>query len=285
MKFTKLQGAGNDFILIEADDNGHDWASLARDICRRRYHIGADGLLLLMSPTTADWRMRIFNSDGSEAEACGNGLRCLVRYIIERKSSQNNAVTNLTIETMAGIRQARISRDHGGQAEIQVGLGSPGFDATEIPVTTTKEAPGVVDINNILRLPITVADLELKLCLVSMGNPHAVYFIDTPVADFPLARIGLEVENHRRFPQRTNFEVVRHLGDSEFEARVWERGVGETLACGSGAAAIAVAARKLGLAGSPTDIHLPGGTLNVEWDGRGEVLLGGPAKIVYDGVF
>ena len=284
MKFTKLQGAGNDFILIETDDNGRNWASLARDICRRRFHIGADGILLLMPSTTADYRMRIFNADGSEAEACGNGLRCLVRYIVSRKAEDCD-ITRLMIETTSGVRETRISRGHSGSVAIQVGLGHPRFEAKAIPVTLPKDRSGIVDIKNMMRILVKVADLDITLHLVSMGNPHAVYFTDTPVADFPLTRIGLEIETHRCFPQRTNFEIARRIKDGQLEARVWERGVGETLACGSGAAAIAVAARKLGLSGDRTDIRLPGGTLNVEWDGEGELMLGGPTEIVCTGEF
>lgn len=152
-------------------------------------------------------------------------------------------------------------------------------------MTLPKDGAGIVDINKVLRIPVTVADLDITLHLVSMGNPHAIHFIDTPVADFPLARIGLEIENHRCFPQRTNFEIAHRIKNGQLEARVWERGVGETLACGSGAAAIAVAARKLGLSGDRTDIRLPGGTLNVEWDGEGELMLGGPTEIVCTGEF
>ena len=282
MDFTKLQGVGNDFVLVETDDTSRDWAYLSQSFCDRRFGIGADGLVLLMASNKADFRMRIFNSDGSEAEACGNGLRCLIRYILERGLADASA-EELVIETMAGVRKARIKRTENGLPVIQVGLGSPVFKAEDIPVNLDDGSGEEVDIKYPLSRIITVNNCELMLHFVSMGNPHAIYFTEQPVVAFPLAQMGHEVEHHRMFPQRTNFEVVRVLGQGRIEARVWERGVGETLACGSGAAAIAVAARLLGYTGDSVDIKLPGGILHVDWAGQGEVLLSGPAEIVFTG--
>jgi diaminopimelate epimerase len=281
MNFAKLQGAGNDFVLVETGDEGRDWAKLAVAICNRRFGVGADGLLLLLPSEAADVGMRIFNADGSEAEACGNGLRCLVRYALDRGLVAGGA-SEVSIETVAGIRSARIRGKSGGKPEIQVSLGAPRFKAKDIPVSLGK-SPDLVDIKSMLGYTVTVESNELGLNFVSMGNPHAVHFLGQPVADFPLAQLGPRVEYHEIFPQRTNFEIARVLSWGEIESRVWERGVGETLACGSGAAAVAVAAQLRGLVGHRVAVKLPGGVLDVAWDGSGEVFLGGPAEMVFTG--
>jgi len=272
MNFAKLQGTGNDFVLVEAGEKRRDWPELAKAICQRHLGIGADGLLLLLSSEKADLGMRVFNPDGSEAEACGNGLRCLVRYALEKELASAQAA-EISIETMAGIRKARLQ----GRA-IRVAMGEPRFSAKEIPVTLeAKVAEPILD------YPLTVDGSTLKLSFVAMGNPHAVCFIEQSLADFPLAQLGPKVENHPVFPQRTNFEVARVISSKLIEARVLERGVGETLACGSGACAVAVLARLKGYTDGQVDIKLPGGTLGVEWDGKGEVALSGPAEIVFIG--
>ena len=284
MDFTKLEGAGNDFVLVETSDTHRDWSRLAIATCNRHFGIGADGLLLLMPSETADVRMCMFNPDGSEAEACGNGLRCLVKYVISRKLlGDGGAQEFLFIETKDGIRKAIVSQSAGKEINIQVSMGAPKFKAGEIPVAIEASDRGLVDIKSMLNYTTTVDDWKLPLNLVSMGNPHAVYFTEQPVVSFPLARIGPEIERHGIFPQRVNFEVARLTSRQQIEARVWERGAGETLACGTGSCAIAVAARLHGFIDSTVAIKLPGGILNLEWDGTGEVLLGGPTEIVFTG--
>ncbi|MBA7655099.1 Diaminopimelate epimerase [subsurface metagenome] len=281
MNFTKLQGAGNDFILVEADKQQLNWSKLAIAMCHRHFGIGADGLLLLYSDKTA-LKMRMFNPDGSEAEACGNGLRCLVKYALDKKLADSKAAS-ISVVTKAGIRKARL-HTKGNKTIIQTGMGEPKFGAKDIPVTVE---PGADSSSKpILDYPLTIEGRKLALSFVSMGNPHAVYFEQEPVADFPLSQIGPRVERHPLFPNRTNFEVARVLEHNQIEARVWERGVGETLACGSGACAIAIIAiiAKLhGYTNGKVDIRLPGGTLSVEWGGAGEVFLSGPAEIVFSG--
>lgn len=284
MDFTKLEGAGNDFVLVETSDTHRDWSRLAIAVCNRHFGIGADGLLLLLPSEAADFRMCMFNPDGSEAEACGNGLRCLVKYVISKKlPGDGGAQGFLSIETKDGIRRAIVNRPAGRRSNIQVSMGTPRFKAGEIPVAIEESDRGLVDIKSMLNYTITVDDWKLPLDLVSMGNPHAVYFTAQPVVNFPLARIGPEVEQHGIFPHRVNFEVARLTSRGQIDARVWERGAGETLACGTGACAIAVAARLHGLIDSTVAIKLPGGILDVEWDGTGEVLLGGPTGIVFTG--
>jgi len=280
LKFTKLQSAGNDFVLIENDYKKQDWAKLAVAVCDRHFGVGADGLLLFLPAENADVGMRIFNTDGSEAEACGNGLRCLVKYVAERGLVDSDKA-EITIDTVAGIRQARITQQNGVVGNIQVGMGKPEFEAAKIPVAVEVGKGRVVDI--ISDYPLEVIGRELSLSFIAMGNPHAIYFQQQPVAEFPLANIGHLVEKHKLFPRRVNFEVARVVNRQSIEVRVWERGVGETLACGSGACAVAVSAQLLGYADNPVCIRLPGGTLEVEWSGAGEVLLSGPAEIVFDG--
>jgi diaminopimelate epimerase len=272
MNFTKLQGAGNDFLLVE-ERKRLNLPKLAQVMCDRHFGIGADGLLLLSSDK-AKLRMRVFNPDGSEAEVCGNGLRCLVKYALD-KGLVDKKAAEISIETKAGVRKARL-HNKGKTTIIQLGMGKPEFGAKDIPVALEAKPGPILD------YPLTIEGRKLALGFVSMGNPHAVCFIKQPVADFPLSRIGPEVENHPIFPRRTNFEIARVLSRKQIEARVWERGAGETLACGSGACAIAVLAKVHGYIDSRVDIRLPGGTLGVEWDG-GEVFFSGPAEIVFSG--
>ena len=282
MNFTKLQGAGNDFILVEAGEISRDWSPMAVAICDRHFGIGADGLLLLLPSDSADFQMQIFNADGSEAEACGNGLRCLVKYIVDT-GLVDSETQEISVETAAGIRKARIYRATGKPAKIQIGMGEPKFRAEDIPVVIETEKGSTVDIKPILSHRLVIEGRELLLNFVSMGNPHAIYFCQHPVSDFPLSQLGPEVERHKMFPNRTNFEVANVISRGQIEARVWERGVGQTLACGTGACAVAVAAQLLGYIDSKVGVKLPGGILEVEWNRGGEVLLGGPAEIVFTG--
>ena len=282
MKFTKMQGAGNDFVLVESDDRQRDWASVAVAMCDRHYGIGADGLLLLLPSDLADFQMRIFNADGSEANACGNGLRCLVKYFIDG-SLTNPGTRELSVETRAGVREARIYQAADKVIKIQVAMGTPKFEAKDIPVVIKEGEGSIVYIKSLITYSITVDSRQMPLSLVSVGNPHAVYFCPNPVSDFPLSQLGPKIEQHKIFPRGVNFEVVRVLDRQQIEARVWEKGVGETLACGSGACAITVAARLHGHVDDRVGVQLPGGLLEVEWDGVGEVLLSGAAETVFSG--
>jgi diaminopimelate epimerase len=283
MKFSKLQATGNDFILVDARTMKGEWSKLAQAMCGRHFGVGADGLILVQSSTSADLKMRIFNSDGSEAEVSGNGLRCFARYAIEKgligkmssRAGQGNRT--LTIETLSGIRKVKAYMSGNKVNQVEVNMGLPQFQREQIPVKVK------VDIIPILDYPLMIGRKKLTLSLVSMGNPHAVSFLSRPIADFPLAEIGPKVERHSMFPQRTNFEVARVLSRGKIEAKVWERGVGETLACGSGACAIAVVAQLLDYVDRQVDIILKGGTVTVSWDRVGEVLLTGPVEEVFTG--
>ena len=283
MKFHKLQGSGNDFILVDGRDVEHDWAGLARAMCQRHLGVGADGLLVVERSKVADLKMRVFNPDGSKAEACGNGLRCFVKYAIEQELTDEvlpgaePGNPCLTVETLAGIGKAKAYAAGNKVTWVEVSMGMPRFKPQQIPIT------GEVDIIPILNYPLTLGKRKLGLSLLSMGNPHAVCFVSEPVVKFPLEEVGPKVEKHYMFPQGTNFEIARILDKKKLEARVWERGVGETLACGSGACAIAVAARLLTYIGADVDIIFPGGALAVRWDGKGEVMLAGPVEEVFAG--
>jgi diaminopimelate epimerase len=262
-----MHGAGNDFVIIDARQMERDWAKLARAICQRHFGVGADGLLLVLPSRVADFRMRMFNPDGSEAEACGNGLRCLARYVWEKGLSEHQ---ELTIETAAGVRKASLVCPE----RIWVNLGLPRLEPEQIPVLIEKGKREHL---------LLVAGREIRLNFVSLGNPHAVTFVEEPVEAFPLEVIGPEVEHHPLFPHRVNFEVANILNHRRIKARVWERGAGETLACGSGACAIAAAAQLQGRVEKEVDIILPGGVLLVRRDERGEIWLSGPTEMVFNG--
>jgi len=274
MNFVKMQATGNDFVIVESDA---DLSALAAGACDRHFGIGADGIIAVSPAGPALVEMYVWNADGSEAEACGNGLRCAARYAVDRGLVAAGS-RELSVNTIAGRRQAEITYQAGAIAGVRVGLGAPVFEAESIPVAVSAPPP-------LLDYPLTALGRELKLSFVSMGNPHAVLFQEDPVSDFPLAEIGPLLENHKVFPNRANFEVVRRVGENRFEQRTWERGVGETLACGSGACAVAVLARRRGDADGPVTIALLGGEVTVDWDGSGEVYLSGPAEPVFEGVW
>jgi diaminopimelate epimerase len=236
--------------------------------------VGADGILLILPSKKADFYMRMFNPDGSEAEACGNGLRCAARYAIANRLVDK---PEIRIETPAGMKIARVR----GKRGIQVNMGKPILKPAAIPVVV--QGRKASDKATVIDYPLTVGKRKLKVTCVSMGNPHAVCFIDQPVNDYPLVEIGPQVEHHPMFPNRVNFEIVNFITRKKLKARVWERGAGETLSCGTGACAIAVASRLKNITDNPVDIILPGGTLTIDWDGKGEVLLSGPAEIVFEG--
>jgi diaminopimelate epimerase len=284
MDFTKMQGAGNDFVMLKPGSADLDWPQLARKMCDRHFGIGADGIILALPSKTADLRMRIFNSDGSEAETCGNGLRCLSRFAILNKMVKAGS-KQITIETIPGVRTIRLGYNGAEIIHIQVGIGVPKFAPSEIPVKIEFGQNKQVEKIPILDYVLTVDDRQLSLTFVSMGNPHAVHFIQNEIAEYPLIEVGPRVEHHPLFPKRTNFEVARVINRHKIEMRVWERGAGETLACGTGACAVAVAAQLHDYIDDRVDITLPGGTLHIEWDGKGEVLMSGPAEITFTGVW
>ena len=275
IKFTKLHGTGNDFVLIDARSIQRDWEALAVKVCDRHFGVGADGILLVLPSTKANARMRIINADGSEAEMCGNGVRCFTKYILERNIVSKSAP--LTVETLAGIHPIAVTWRGDKVATVRVGMGAPRFKPEEIPVSVPEKLDRVFD------YPIKANGSSFSVTGISMGNPHAVAFVKVPVDSLDLATVGPVVEHLKVFPRRVNFEIVNVIDKSNVKARVWERGAGLTMACGSGASAIAVAGRLHGLTGDSVNVQLPGGPLKIDWDGKGEVWLTGPAEEVFTG--
>ena len=275
MRFAKLHGAGNDFFVVDGKDQQRDWSALAAAMCERYTGAGADGLLVALPSTRAHAKMRLFNLDGSEAEMSGNGVRCFAKYVVENGLATPDG-DSLSVETGAGTIVVRLIREHGSVVGATVDMGPPRFEPREVPVAVERAAP-------VLNLPVPVNGASYDVNCVSMGNPHAVHFIHQPVAGFPLREIGPLIEHHPLFPARVNFEVAQILDRGHIQSRTWERGVGETQACGTGASAIMVSARLHGLVDDVVEVNEPGGVLTLRWDGNGNVFLSGPAAFVYSG--
>ncbi len=268
-----MHGTGNDFILIDRRAGvEHDWPALARAMCDRHFGIGSDGVLLVRNSEVADFRMVMYNPDGSEAEMCGNGIRCFAKYLFDSGALPGSKVT---VETGAGVKRLDLDVVGGQARRVRVDMGAPTFDPAKIPVA--------VDSERVVDLPHSVGEFALRLTAVSMGNPHAVHFMADDLAGFPLERIGPIVEHDRLFPRRVNFEIARAVTDRRIETRVWERGAGITLACGTGACAVYAAARYKGLVGDRAVVALPGGELEMATGPEGQVLMTGPADLVYTG--
>jgi diaminopimelate epimerase len=274
MRVTKMHGLGNDYIYMRPSED-LDWPQIARDVSDRHFGVGSDGLILALPSDVADLRMRIFNADGSEAEMCGNGIRCLARYAVEEGMVPADT-ERVSIETLAGVLTLDLFRENGTVTAARVDMGRPSFDPASLPANVEGSGP-IVDI------PLTVDGMELKLTLASIGNPHAIHYVDTDPDDFPLERIGPLVEHHELFPRRTNFQVVQVLDQGHVKHRVWERGSGITMASGTSASAVAAASRMRGFTGDRLVDSLPGGDLVLEWDGEGSVFMTGPAARVFDG--
>ena len=274
MKFAKMHGAGNDFLVVESSGEERDWPAISIAMCERHLGVGADGLMLILPSERADFRMRLFNADGSEAEVSGNGVRCLVKYAVERGIAPNG--NKISIEAIHDILVADVFMDDGRVVRSRLSMGVPKFNPAEIPVSADL-IPPVID------FPIDVDGQRILISCMSIGNPHAVNFLDSSVHEYPLETIGPKVEHHAAFPARVNYGIANVISRERMYVRVWERGAGETLACGSGCCAAMVMARLKGLVGNKVDITQPGGLLTVEWDGAGDVYLTGPAEFVFEG--
>ena len=274
MKFTKMHGAGNDYVYVDGFSEAiGDPAELARAVSDRHFGVGGDGLILILPSQKADVRMRMFNADGSEAEMCGNGLRCVAKYAYDHARVNSLAIT---VETGAGLLPVQMFTNAAGRVDrVRVNMGRPRLTRAEIPMT----GPGS---ERVIDFELAVLDRTFRINCVSMGNPHCVIFVED-LATFPVATYGPAIEHHVLFPCRTNVEFVEVISSQEVRQRTWERGAGETLACGTGASAVTVAGFLTGRTGSHLLNHLTGGDLELDWDGRGEVFMTGPAAEVFSG--
>jgi diaminopimelate epimerase len=270
--FIKMHGIGNDYVFVDAFHiRVTDPGDLARRISPRRTGIGSDGLILIAPSTVADCRMEMYNVDGSRGEMCGNGIRCVGKYVYEQGLARRET---LEVETDAGIRQLFLRIQQGRVASVTVDMGEPTLDGPQIPVA----AEGIV-----VDAPLEVGGMQFRITCVSMGNPHCVVFVPS-VAEIPLSEIGPRFEHHPFFPQRVNTEFVEVLRPRELRMRVWERGSGETAACGTGACAVVVAATLAHKAERHALVHLNGGDLDIEWQAsNNHVLMTGPAEEVFRG--
>lgn len=278
LEFVKMEGLGNDFIMLDDRsakiEHYKPYPELAKLLCDRRFGIGADGIILILNaPDNHDIKFRIFNCDGSKAEMCGNGMRCFAKLLYEKKILEKK---RLRVDTLAGtvVPEVIIDRD-GGVSQVKVDMGEPILESRKVPV--------VSDRKRTIEEPLDVAGEQYEITCVSMGNPHSVIFVDD-VQRIPLKQIGPKIETHDRFPEKTNVEFIQVLSETELCMRVWERGAGITLACGTGACASHVAANLTGRAKEKTMIHLDGGDLELYWDKEtNHVFKTGPANYSFEG--
>ena len=277
MNFTKIQGTGNDFILINCLQNNKitDFHKTAHNLCDRHFGIGGDGLIVILPPqkNMNDYQMRIFNNDGSEAEMCGNGIRCFAHYLYTNKITDKK---KLNIETKAGIIKPQIINHRNNSSIIKVNMNQPEFALEKIPIKVNDS-----HLEFINDYEVTLKKHKFKINCVSMGNPHTIIFTDN-VDKYELDLWGKKIENHKLFPEKTNVEFVEIISRDEIKMKVWERGTGITLACGTGASASVVAGIKKGYLADKVLVHLPGGDLVIEWSGE-DVFMTGPSKEVFTG--
>ena len=273
MKFTKMQGLGNDYVYVNCmEQMVEDAAETARRVSDRHFGIGSDGLILICPSDKADFEMRMYNADGSRGEMCGNGIRCVGKYVYDYGLTDK---TSLSVETLGGIKHLFLEVEDGKVSLVKVDMGPAILEPEKIPVTA--EGSRVID------EPLQVDGKTFRMTCVSMGNPHAVIYVDD-VQGMDLEKTGPSFENHERFPNRINTEFAHVLDRNTVEMRVWERGSGETLACGTGACAVAVASILNGYTEDQVTVRLLGGDLKIEWDREAnKVYMTGPAEVVFDG--
>ena len=280
MKFTKMEGIGNDYVYVDCTKNELKKPSeLAKKVSDRHFGIGSDGLILICNSDIADFRMKMFNSDGSEAEMCGNGIRCVGKFIYDNDLSKK---TELTIETLAGIKNLKLNVKDNKVSTVTVDMGEPILEAKNIPV----EKAEIVKSNDgteFNKVNLKLKDKQFEFTCVSMGNPHAVAFIDK-TDDFELDTYGKIAEVDEHFPKKVNAEFIEIVDKNNIKMRVWERGAGETLACGTGACASVVASYLNDLTDCNVTVHLLGGDLNIEWNKQdNHIYMTGPATTVFTG--
>lgn len=275
MKFTKMHGCGNDYVYINCfEEKIENPTELAVKVSNRHFGVGSDGLILICPSDKADFRMDMYNADGSQSEMCGNGIRCVGKYVYDYGLTDKDEVS---VETLAGIKYLKFQIEDGKVKMITVDMGEPELIAKNVPVISENEKA--------IDEEIIVDGVSYYMTCVSMGNPHSVVFVDS-TSEFPLEKIGPKFESHERFPRRVNAEFVQVLNENEVNMRVWERGTGETLACGTGTCATAVACILNGKTKDEVKVHLLGGDLIIKWDrDTNHIYMTGPAEVVFDGVF
>lgn len=275
MKFTKMQGLGNDYVYVNClEEKVENAPEVAIQVSDRHFGIGSDGLILINPSKVADFEMEMYNADGSRSEMCGNGIRCVAKYVYDYGLTDK---TQISIETLGGIKYLDLTVENGKVKLVKVDMGRPVLKPAEIPV--------VADGDMAVDEPIIAGGKEYRMTAVSMGNPHAVVYVDD-VKNLEIEKIGPLFENHERFPRRVNAEFVKVLDRKTVEMRVWERGAAETLACGTGACAVAVACILNGLTETEVTVKLLGGDLQIQWDREKDtVFMTGPAEVVFDGVW
>lgn len=275
MKFAKMQGCGNDYVYINGFEEKIDKEKkpdLVRRLSERHFGIGSDGVIFINPSETADFEMEMYNADGSRSEMCGNGIRCVAKYVYDKKMTTEK---EFTIESFGKIKNITIIEENGKAKLIKVGMGTPEL--------RTEKIPAIYDAENIIAKPINIDGKIWEGTCVSMGNPHVVMFVDD-VKGMDLETIGPKFENHQMFPNRTNAEFVKVLDSETVEMRVWERGTGETLACGTGCCATAVACILNGKTGNKVLVKVLGGEILVEWDRENnEIYMTGPGEFVFEG--
>lgn len=274
MKFTKMHGLGNDYVYVNCFEEKIDNPpAVARFVSDRHFGIGSDGLIMINPSKTADFEMEMYNADGSRGEMCGNGIRCVAKYVYDYGLTDK---TQISVETLGGIKYLDLTVEEGKVSLVKVDMGKPELEADLIPIISERE--------QVIDEPIEVDGKEYHMTGVSMGNPHAVIYVDD-VKGLDLEKIGPKFENHERFPKRVNTEFVHCIDRQTVEMRVWERGSGETLACGTGACAVAVSSILNNLTDTQVTVKLLGGDLQIEWDReKDRVFMTGPATVVFDGV-
>ena len=273
IKFTKMHGLGNDYVYIDAiNQKIENESSLAKFVSNRHFGIGSDGLILICKSEVADFKMRMFNSDGSEAEMCGNGIRCVGKFVYDKGLTNK---TTVKIETLAGIKTLILNTKDGKVGTARVDMGEPILEAEKIPVISTEKP--------VKNLELEAENKKFKFTCVSMGNPHAITIVEN-TKEFDVEKYGKVLEVDKAFPKKANIEFAQIIDRQNINMRVWERGAGETLACGTGACATAVACNLNGLTDRKVNIELLGGTLNIEWNETdNHVYMTGPAVTVFDG--
>lgn len=274
MKFTKMHGIGNDYVYVNClEEKIENPAEVAKFVSDRHFGIGSDGLILINPSKAADFEMRMYNADGSSGQMCGNGIRCVAKYVYDYGLTTK---TSISVDTLAGIKYLDLTVENGKVSLVKVNMGAPELTAGKIPVIA--EGEQAIDV------PIQVNGKDYQMTCVSMGNPHCVIFMEEDVRELDLEKIGPMFENHPRFPERINTEFVNVIDNHTLRMRVWERGSGETLACGTGACATVVASILNGKAEGEVTVQLLGGDLQITWEGGSEpVYMTGPATVVFDG--